>query len=92
MKSIPSANILSDPIKRQLIDQLLHDAKMDLSSYAVNVNNSTIKETYVLTNQAFEEFLRPENRILMNYLKQKYPVRFVEGTYCFLNHERHSLI
>lgn len=81
MKSYPSKNTLNNPVKRQTVEQMLQHAKMDLQIYMTNLNNTTIKEKQILTNDAMQVLLQSENKPLFNNLKQKYPERFLDSMY-----------
>ncbi|CAF4222346.1 unnamed protein product, partial [Rotaria sp. Silwood2] len=49
MRSFPSDTILNDPIKRNIINQLFSEIKMDLTSYILILSNSIIKDKQILT-------------------------------------------
>ncbi|CAF4134544.1 unnamed protein product [Rotaria sordida] len=75
MKSFPSDNILNDPIKRNMINQLLTEIKMDLANYMVILCNSSIKDKQILTTNGIEMLLLPEHKLLHENLKKNYPDR-----------------
>jgi hypothetical protein len=79
MKSFPSNNILTDPIKRSIIDQILIDVKMDLTSYMSILTNCIIKDKQILTTNGKQILLLPEHKLLYENLKQKYPERNLNG-------------
>ncbi|CAF2942055.1 unnamed protein product [Rotaria sp. Silwood2] len=73
MKSFPSDNILNDPIKRNMINQLLTEIKMDLTSYMIILCNSSIKDKQILTTNGIQMLLLPEHKQLYENLKKNYP-------------------
>ncbi|CAF3548944.1 unnamed protein product [Rotaria sp. Silwood2] len=73
MKSFPSDNILNDPIKRNMINQLLTEIKMDLTSYMIILCNSSIKDKQILTTNGIQMLLIPEHKKLYENLKKNYP-------------------
>lgn len=75
MKSYPSEKILNDPIKHNMINQLLSESKIDLNSYMLILSNSMIKDKHVLTNIGMEMLILPEHKLLYENLKKKYPNR-----------------
>ncbi|CAM2714277.1 unnamed protein product [Rotaria socialis] len=79
MKCYPSTNILNNPVKRQIVEQILNDSKSDLKTYMTNLNNSTIKQKQILTNDSMQVLLQSDNKSLFNNLKQKYPERFLNS-------------
>jgi len=81
MKSFPSHNILNDPIKRNMINQLLTEVKLDLTSYMLILCNSIIKDKQILTANAIQMLLLPEHKLLYESLKQKYPDRKLDSMY-----------
>ncbi|CAF1924247.1 unnamed protein product [Rotaria magnacalcarata] len=80
MKCYPSTNILNNPVKRQIVEQILNDSKSDLKTYMTNLNNSTIKQKQILTNDSMQVLLQSDNKSLFNNLKQKYPERFLNNS------------
>ena len=77
MKSYPSDNILNDPIKRNTIDRMLTDVKMNLTSYMSILIESVIKDKQILTKIGKEILLLPEHHLLYEHLKNKYPERII---------------
>lgn len=80
MKCFPSDQILNDTIKHNMINQLLAEVKMDLSTYMQTLCNSVIKEKQILTPNALEILLHPEHKLLHENLKRKYPNRNFTST------------
>lgn len=87
MKCYPSTNILNNPVKRQIVEQILNDSKSDLKTYMTNLNNSTIKQKQILTNDSMQVLLQSDNKSLFNNLKQKYPERFLNSMYFTYKHQ-----
>jgi hypothetical protein len=79
MKSYPSNIILNDPVKRNVIDQILIDLKLDLTSYMSTLTSSIIKDKQILTSIGKEMLSLPEHELLLDYLKKKYPQRNFES-------------
>ncbi len=57
MKAFPSDNILNDISKRNIIDRILRDVKMDLTAYMSKLTTSVIKDKQILTIKAIEILL-----------------------------------
>jgi len=83
MKTFPSNHILTDPVKRSIIDQILIDLKMNLTSYMSLLTNCIIKDKQILTTNGKQILFLPEHKFLYENLKQKYPERDLNGTYFF---------
>jgi len=83
MKSFPSEKTLNDPIKRNLIDQMLTNLNMDLTTYMNTLNNSIIKEKQILTTIGKHMLLLNEHKVLYENLKTKYPERNLGTIYCY---------
>ncbi len=83
MKSFPSHKTLNDPIKRNLIDQMLTNLNIDLTTYMNILNNSTIKEKQILTTIGKHMLLLNEHKVLYENLKTKYPERNLGTIYCY---------
>lgn len=81
MKSYPAENTLNDPIKRNVINKLLGEVKMDLNDYMLLLNNSIIKDKQVLTTNGIKMLLLPEHKLLYENLQTKYPNLNLSGTY-----------
>lgn len=81
MKSYPSENTLNDPIKRNVINKLLSEVKMDLNGYILILNNSIIKDKQVLTSNGIQMLLLPEHKLLYETLQRKYPNLNLNSTY-----------
>ena len=81
MKSFPSNNILTDPIKRSIIDQMFTDVKMNITSYMSILTNCIIKDKQILTTNGKQILLLPEHKLLYENLKRKYPERNLNGMY-----------
>lgn len=75
MKSFPSEEILNDPIKHNMVNQLLTEVNMDLSIYMTTLCNALIKEKQILTSNGIQMLLLPEHKLLYEHVQRKYPSR-----------------
>ncbi|CAF1677681.1 unnamed protein product [Rotaria magnacalcarata] len=75
MKSFPSDNILNDPMKRGVIEQIFIDINMDFTGYMSLLCSSIIKDKQILTTAGKQILMLPEHNILYQHLKLKYPNR-----------------
>lgn len=73
MKSYPSDKILNDPIKRNIMNDLFTEVKMDLNSYKLILTNSIIKDKQIITTNGIQMLMLPEHKFLCENLKNKYP-------------------
>ncbi|CAF4053549.1 unnamed protein product [Rotaria magnacalcarata] len=73
MKSFPSDNILNDPMKRGVIEQIFIDINMDFTGYMSLLCSSIIKDKQILTTAGKQILMLPEHNILYQHLKSKYP-------------------
>lgn len=81
MKSFPSNNILNDPSKAVVIERILNDLNLNLTSYMNILSNCIIKEKQVLTQLGKDLLLLPEDKMLYQHLQQKYPERHLHGNF-----------
>jgi len=79
MKSYPSESILIDAVKRDSIEQIFSDIKMDIAGYVSIWTNSTIKDKQVLTKIGKQMLTLPEHKVLYENLLLKYPDRDLAG-------------
>lgn len=80
MKSIPSSSLLSDHLKRALIDKILHDANTTLPEYLEMVSNrSIVLRKQTLTLRGLSVLNQREHESLFQNLRRKYPSLFSKG-------------
>ena len=85
MKSIPSASVLDDPVKREFIDRVLNDINLNLQQYIDTVNNrSIVKPKQLLTNLGLQLLKQPEHEDLLNQLIKQYPLFINNGNFHIL--------
>ncbi|CAF3345808.1 unnamed protein product, partial [Rotaria socialis] len=77
--SYPSDTVLTNSLKRNMIDQILNDINIDLTIYMQLLANSTIKDIQIITVTAKQLLMLPEHKSLYDKLKQKYPERHFEN-------------
>lgn len=77
MKSIPSAAVLADDLKRSFINKILEEAKLSLSEYSDMVAYQTIVlRKQILTEQGYSLLTTKEHEKLLNNLLKNYPLLF----------------
>ena len=80
MKSLPSVLLMNDPSKRELIDQLLQDAKLTYEQYAdIVLNRSVIKPKQRLTYKGLQLLNEPQHQPLLTNLEKNNPSFFAKG-------------
>ncbi|CAF1665201.1 unnamed protein product [Adineta ricciae] len=75
MKSYPSNTVLHDPSKVVVVERILNDLNLNLSSYMNILCTCVIKEKQVLTLAGKELLISPEHTFLFHYLNERYPER-----------------
>ncbi|CAF4422519.1 unnamed protein product, partial [Adineta steineri] len=63
MKSFPSKNVLNDPTKATVINRILKDAKLNLTTYMSVLSNSIIKDKQTLTINGKQVLLLSEHSL-----------------------------
>lgn len=81
MKSFPSCETLNDAQKRNFIERVLVEIKLNLATYMALLCNTIIKEKQILTKAGIEVLMLPEHYQIYEYLKTKYPERNLESMY-----------